>query len=241
MCITTQQLKDFISHNRLTKKTEEFAINLYFLIKGLKPSILWDFGKMNTDKLRCLGRLLGRDFLILEVANNDYFICLKTRLITTLKNSLLDPPLYVDVSEALEVPSEATSKVADLLAVMVKSVIEQIDTNISDNLLCISVEDHWNISSLFGILLGFPVVYYYDINAGNCLGNLDLTVWSVGCGQLCPISFSAPAFMEGLAMDRVVRWWTNMEGNNQWGVNCDIGELSIASKKSVVNMPVVVL
>ena len=47
--------------------------------------------------------------------------------------------------------------------------------------------------------------------------------------------------MEGVAMDRVVRWWTNMEGNNQWGVNCYIGELSIASKKSVVNMPVVVL
>ena len=240
MDYTLQQFYEFITSIRMTKRIEDFSMNLYFLKRGLKPSILWDFGKVNVEKLCGLKSLMGPDLLILDVASSDYFICLKSSLLKTLEKCLSNPPLFIDASEALEKPEEAGTDVSNLLIRMVQCVLEQIN-NQSDNFLSISVDKSWNLSSLFGILLGFPVVYYYDIIGDNCLGNLDLTVWSVGSGQVNPVSFSSPANMEGMMVDRVARWWGDMVGDKEWGADCQIGELNVCSKKTVVNMPVVVL
>jgi len=241
MEFTLQQLNEFVAKLRLTKRIEEFSMNLYFLKRGLKPSILWDFGKVNIVKLCSLKSLLGTDLLILEVDKNDYFICFKSSLLMTLKNCLLQPPLYIDASEALEKPEEARIEVTNILKEMVQCVLEQILKNHSDDFISVSVEQNWNLSSLFGILLGFPAVYYFDILGNNCLGNLNLSVWSVGAGQFTPVSFSTPVNMEGLMVDRVAGWWSDMVDDSEWGDDCQIGELDIFTNKTVVNMPVVVL
>ena len=241
MDLTLRQLNELIAKLRLTKRIEEFSMNLYFLKRGLKPSILWDFGKVNIDKLLSLKTLLGPDLIILEVAKQDYFICLRPRLLRTLKNCLIKPPLFIDASEALEKPEQARTELTITLNGMVQCVLDQILNNHSDDVISVSVEQTWNLSSLFGILLGFPAVYYFDILGNNCLGNLDLTVWSIGRGHVTPVSFSTPANMEAVVMERVAKWWSDMVGDSEWGENCLIGELDICSNKTVVNMPVVVL
>ena len=50
-----------------------------------------------------------------------------------------------------------------------------------------------NLTTMFGLLLCYPVVYYYDTNIeGNCLSNRDLTVFSMGYNKLWPSCFSVP-------------------------------------------------
>jgi len=240
MDLTLQEIKEFLLKFKLTKQIEKFSINLYFLSKGLKPSILWDFGTVNSTKLANLRTLFGTELLILELSG-DFFISFKSKLVRTLKECLINLPVFIDVSEDLETPIEASAAVRDMIVDMVECVVEQVDATREDAFLALSVEENWNLSSLFGILLGFPVVYYFDISGDNCLGNLDLTVWSVGVRQVGPISFSVPASMEGLVERRVMRWWEEMTGHKEWRRNIKIGELNILCQRLCVNMPVVTL
>ena len=58
---------------------------------------------------------------------------------------------------------------------MLKTTAKKLQSN-SDDVIDINLEQNWNGCSLFGILLGFPCVYYYDVESSdqNCLSHAQL-------------------------------------------------------------------
>jgi hypothetical protein len=59
---------------------------------------------------------------------------------------------------------------------MLKTTSKRLKSN-SDDVIDIKLESNWNGCSLFGILLGFPCVYYYEVfesNDQNCLSYAQL-------------------------------------------------------------------
>ena len=235
-----QGMKQFILKGKLTKRVDEFSIDLYFLTKGLKPTILWDFGKVDIEKLSSLRSLLGKDLVIVEVVC-DYFICFKSSLVTLLNNCLLNLPVLIDVSETLSAPVEAADDVRNMVTTMVESFLGQVTGQVDDSLHVIDIQQSWNLSTLFGLLLGFPVVYYFDPSGDNCLSNRDLTIWRVGSGHAWPVSFSVPTELEQVVENKVKQWWEQLGQSKEWSKDFHMGELVIVSKKCSVNMPVVVL
>ena len=179
MSLKLSEIRKCVGSLKLTKRVKDLTIDLYFLTCGLKPSILWDYGRTEPEKLARLGALLGGDLIILELGC-DHLISFKTRLVNLLNSYHLNPPSLIDVSENLANPVVADSEALDNTLLMVESVQNQIVATKDSVTVKIAVQECWNLSTLFGILLGFPVVYYYDTSAGNCLGNRDLAVWRVG-------------------------------------------------------------
>ena len=57
---------------------------------------------------------------------------------------------------------------------MLKNTAKKLQSN--NDVIDINLEPNWNGCSLFGILLGFPCVYYYDVEYSdqNCLSYAQL-------------------------------------------------------------------
>lgn len=238
-----KDLVDFLCKCKLSKRNNELAINLYFLCNGLKPSILWDFGSTNGKKLSCLKNILGQDLIILDVAGN-FIICYKSSIASTLNNYFSNPPLVIDVSQMKRSSTLAELHILGSIELIVNSVLKQLSTN-NELLINLEVEESWNLSTLFGVLLGFPVVYYFDPSHDNCLSNTDLTLWQVG-GRwrsltAWPVSFTAPADLGSVVEARVDKWWELVGGGIKWGEEQEMGDVRILSNKKIVNMPSVVM
>ena len=65
---------------------------------------------------------------------------------------------------------------------MIKDIVGQLDqirSNTKDSKIYQIIASHsdWNITTIFGILLDYPVVYWYEdnVNADTCLSCKDLT------------------------------------------------------------------
>ena len=91
MSLKLSELRKSVGSLKLSKRPNDLTIDLYFLTSGLKPSILWDYGSTEPEKLSSLGALLGGDLIIL-VLGCDYLISYKTRLETLLDNYHTQPP-----------------------------------------------------------------------------------------------------------------------------------------------------
>merc|ERR1712098_401425 len=77
----------------------------------------------------------------------------------------------------------------------------------------IDANSSWNLCTLFGFLLGFPVVYYFDVEMDlntNCLSNRDLIVYKVGVNNIYPISFSIPKILEPECKNAIDLWLQDM-------------------------------
>jgi len=238
-----QLIRSTVTKLKLTKRTNQLSCDLYFLLNGLKPSILWDFGRPDTDKLSGLQILFEQKLVILNLGE-DVLIGLRPTIECLLEQFHVNPPVILDISEHVEYPAEVNREVLDEVGRMVSGVYEQVKCESTVN-VNVTINDAWNLSTLFGIMLGFPVVYYFSGSGGNCLDNKDLAVWKVGGSwgtyQAWPVSFSVPVEWEKKLGDRVSRWWEVVGMCNEWGGNFQLGELLISSKKDVVNMPSVTL
>ena len=94
----------------------------------------------------------------------------------------------------------------------------------------INIGDDINVTTMFGLFLSYPVVYYYDSNLeGNCLSNTDLTVYKIGSNNLWPVSFSVPTKL--LPQTNIPKWLDNLRTS--------FSDLDIKSES--VNLPFVAM
>jgi len=226
------------------KKISELSIDLIFLINNLKPCILWDYDQADPNELLKLNELFGKDLIIL-VIGLDCVITFAERLKYLLNNFLASTPNFIDVSAALNSPQVVSYSKVKHVKEMVQSMLAQLNIKEHSSLLEVRLSEKWNLSTLFGILLGFPVVYYYDISGDNCLSNLSLNVWKVGCKwksiMVWPISFSVPCDVEESFQTEIENWWNRVSCLNKWGHPFQIGGLQIISESEIVSMSSVVL
>lgn len=153
--------------------------------RGYKPAYLWDANEPTERAIaECLRRCratcdgvvralrLGSDVLLCNVAET--------------RRRLADWRLgvkFVDVSANLRTPAVLTSApagVSDMLASL-EVVFEQMATLPPESDETVSVEGRsgvWNLCAAFGVLLGYPVVYWFGggADAANCLAMEELNV-----------------------------------------------------------------
>lgn len=199
--------------------------------RGYKPAYLWDASEpteraivecLRQCRAACDGVVralrLGSDVLLCNVADT--------------RRRLADWRLgvkFVDVSARLRCPAVLTSApagVGDMLASL-KEVLERMATSPAESLNETASEriscGVWNLCTAFGVLLGYPVVYWFDggADAGNCLALEELNVVRVRCARQgdLPVprtsaeqgdevySFSFPLRLSAELGPHVDAWW----------------------------------
>jgi len=186
-------------------KRKNIAANLCMLAAGRKPCVLWDFCAFQADIVSalCSECLEGETGVIFKL-EDDYFLCKKADLIRQLASSLDNPPVFIDI--AGHSPTMCSSDTVMLILDWVRNLLHAVEASLlayqtggqqkcqeSVPILALVSRPEWNLSTLFGVLLGYPVVYWFPkFQDQYCLSNGDLKVYSVELDGASVISFSVP-------------------------------------------------
>ncbi|XP_076450180.1 UPF0739 protein C1orf74 homolog [Babylonia areolata] len=233
---------------------------------GLKPALLLDFAVSTPT---CLPTLLtaltsaallsshltvvtiGVDVLIVNIASFS-------GLMDSCPKKPFSDVMYVDVSSGLDCPQLLSdSKSSGCLQGTRNSflsVLEELGSGSSVDVPLTGVEGSQrpNPSTLFGLFLGYPVVYYYDMSvdsADNCLSWVPLVNFVLkgrACGirerGQCPrehvvCSFTVPQALVEEAEGRVAAWFKD---KRDCALGCKLfDELDL--ERRVVQLPSVCL
>ena len=207
--LSLAEVEENVSRLRLSKKYKELSVNVFFLLRNLKPGLLWDFGKVDIQKLIGLKCLIS-DLLIL-VLGVDIFITSKTAIVESLTKMSDEPPYFINISQTLNQPKPASSDVVRDQTSFISFVLSLI-SEATEHVVTVEMKSEWNLCSVFGILLGFPVVYYSEQEDGNCLAGVDLALYKVRTALCSPTSFSVPADLESKAAVQISGWEKELEG-----------------------------
>jgi len=244
------------------KNISDISINLIALLVGLKPSVLWDFCSVDIEKLTFVLRnafeARTHELSVLEV-NGDLFVCELPSLVRHLRQCARNTRVVIDVSKN-QSPCLANSDVLNQVTEMTLNVLQQIEKlrelrSTSDQLDVdfstsgqLDVDFRWNVTTLYGLLLGFPVLYWFNHSESldNCLSFQDLQVHSLEVSSEefsgVPTSFSVPSSLAGDTNRAVLAWKEGLALNKKEGEPAVIQGLGIV-KTSVrtVNLPVVAM
>lgn len=145
-----------------------------------------------------------------------------------------DTVLVADASFSLPMPKFATDSVYMDMKEMLESVTKKLLMKGFTTEADCTVETckEWCIPSLFGLLIGYPVIYWLDTSDGNnCLSCVPLNVYKVTCmatdlkefelkGDSCSdlaikkhiiYSFSVPSNLENRCRSLVSNWFSNLQ------------------------------
>ncbi|XP_066217925.1 UPF0739 protein C1orf74 homolog [Saccopteryx leptura] len=222
--------------------------------RGLKPTLLYDCNSAGASELQSyLQELLGLGFLteglhILEIDGNS-LIVRPEHVCQYLEQVLLGTIVFVDVSSSQPHPSICSlDQLQDL-----KSLIGEIITHLQglqrDPPLAVSCSrlhsSDWNLCTVFGILLGYPVPYTFHLNQGddNCLALTPLRVftaqisWLLSQPPVLLYSFSVPESLLPALRDILNTWEKDLRARCR--TQDDFADLNISSE--IVTLPVVAL
>ncbi|KAK7479779.1 hypothetical protein BaRGS_00028959 [Batillaria attramentaria] len=226
---------------RLTGKWQHFMLDLLCVDYGLKPALLLDFAVADVSAVHSLLKALqdsnllqsrqlkilciGMDVL---VVNMNVF---RDRLLSDTCEEIFSQYCFVDVSANLEKP-EILSWDSDSLHPTRTCFLGLMDELQSEKETCsLSLDGDAvghlpNPSTLFGVLLDYPVVYWYDMSVEaqeNCLSMVPLTNFTLEAavtdrregadskgGQYkrhVIYSFSVPEAFAGLMLNMVDDWY----------------------------------
>uniref|UniRef100_A0A675B398 Uncharacterized protein n=1 Tax=Anopheles darlingi TaxID=43151 RepID=A0A675B398_ANODA len=195
-----------------SSKLREIAGQLYAINNGLKLGFLWDVGCLSRAQASLLldslkeANLIANTLVVLEIGGDlecDFGICDSFRFGSMQGNRTV----FIDVSASLakprlvlpEVNEHLHATIASLQTKMLsldrKGVPTQTIKWIVNTAIC--------RTTLYGVFIGYPVVYWYDITVSqeNCLSQVPLVVFQVKqtpqrTNASSPlISFSVPAHL----------------------------------------------
>ena len=185
-----KEIEEIVQRLKISRRWKELSLNLSFICKGIKPGLLWDLGKINVKMLLEL-RVILQDIFVLDFSG-DYFVSSRKCFNKHFQNLESNFPFVIDISNNLTEPRIATTETENKIRKDFRTLVSHINGS-DEDVIEIDVGDYSNVTTMFGLLLGYPVVYYYDTGIeGNCLSNRDLTVYKIGSQNLWPISFSVP-------------------------------------------------
>uniref|UniRef100_A0A8C9VFQ5 Zgc:112163 n=1 Tax=Scleropages formosus TaxID=113540 RepID=A0A8C9VFQ5_SCLFO len=189
---------------------------------GLKPALLYDTNCASPDQVRRYlcdlqeAEFVGRELHLLVI--DDSVLIVNQKLsIMRLEELLLNRTsvTVVDVGQhqvrptVVDLDSTGMDKVVQSILGNFRALAQssQFDAPLVRT-LDVQLFDGWNLCSLFGLLLGYPVTYWFDPrrDSTNCLGMVPLQVMRAsalcaavsGSDKCCLYSFSVP---EGLVSE----------------------------------------
>ncbi|CAH6789691.1 UPF0739 protein C1orf74 homolog [Phodopus roborovskii] len=222
--------------------------------RGLKPALLCDHTSAGAVALQSyLEELQGLGFLtvrlhILEIGENNLIVS-PEHASQHLEQVLLGTTALVDVSCSQSHPSVCSLDQLQDLQSVVTEIITHFQELRKDVSLGVSYSklhpSNWNLCTVFGILLGYPVSYTFHLNHrdGNCLAMTPLRVFTVQISWLSgqhPIllySFSVPESLFPALRNFLSTW--EKELRTRFRAQNDFGDLSISSE--LVTLPAVAL
>ncbi|XP_061583224.1 UPF0739 protein C1orf74 homolog [Cololabis saira] len=185
---------------------------------GLKPALLYDSNgacavqvQEYLNSLQSLG-LVSESLLTLDLNGNSLVINAGA-VRSNLKQVLGDDSVAViDVCHSLEKPI-----IIDIQRREVKSMIQDLQSLLqldsADKPVCLGEKcEEWNLCTVFGLLLGYPVTYWFDQTESfeNCLSMTPLLVIAASAtcaGHICHLySFSVPAGLQEEANCKLENW-----------------------------------
>ncbi|KAL3188712.1 hypothetical protein MRX96_022219 [Rhipicephalus microplus] len=198
--------------------------------RGYKPCYLWDVGEPTergvAECLRLCRADSGKDDVrAFKLGRNDVLVC---NVPETLQRLLDVAFVFIDVSAGLPAPTAPASPPEGVLAMLPslkRRLAEMAATppRCDDKLAYLEPDRAWNLCTVFGVLLGYPVVYWFEggADAGNCLAMEELNVVrvrsatsSAGRSEGVPsddvYSFSFPAALDGELRPHVDAWWQRL-------------------------------
>lgn len=180
---------------------------------GLKPSLLYDSNSARAEQVQQYlsslqsSQLVSKSLLTLDLNENTLIVNPAT--VTLNIEQLLhgDSVAVIDVCHSLEKPTISETPRRELKTVAQDVLLllrgcehlREAEKPLNAGDKC----EEWNLCTVFGLLLGYPVTYWFDQNKSfeNCLSMTPLSVttasatWQVkGVGHECRLfSFSVPA------------------------------------------------
>ncbi|XP_076615058.1 UPF0739 protein C1orf74 homolog [Chaetodon auriga] len=180
---------------------------------GLKPALLYDSNSASADQVQRYlsslqsSQLVSKSLLTLDL-NGNALVVNPVAVRSSVEQLFHDSSVAViDVCHSLEKPTitdplraELRSTTHDLLLLL--RGLEQLKEAEKPHYVGEKAEN-WNLCTVFGLLLGFPVTYWFDQTKSfeNCLAMTPLMVttasatWQADSAghRCCLYSFSVPA------------------------------------------------
>ncbi|XP_067913367.1 UPF0739 protein C1orf74 homolog [Heterodontus francisci] len=218
----------------------------------LKPTFLFDYSLAKAEQIQEYVQeiqkigLLSQDLHILSIEDNVLIINLN-KTIRHLERALQEngvPVIDVSVHRASPRLAEAcvTKQVKAHLDLILKHLKSQVVQRGRSESGLVSASEifssDWNLCTLFGFLLGFPVSYWFDFNKSfeNCLSMTELRVFSVSV--FCPriaknlkhqmYSFSVPEILY-LDLQSTIETW-NRDLQSDFSKQSNFSELRISTE-----------
>ncbi|ELT94917.1 hypothetical protein CAPTEDRAFT_192195 [Capitella teleta] len=212
------------------KRTQDIYSAVKNVQTGFKPSLIFDFGAVNEkdiEKFVCtLNQLKGNSYedvrnastLSVAVIGMDVMIWNVKELIeylSSLKSGNRKGPTFVDVSSRLNAPlvrDDMQSMLLEMCDLLLGSLQEGQKT------INLDITPSINVTSVFGLCLGYPVIYWYeDADANNCLSMVPLVVnkiYRLAEPQQCVYSFSYPQCLAEILQYDVDEWFHGVNDGN---------------------------
>ncbi|KAF1391733.1 hypothetical protein PFLUV_G00045150 [Perca fluviatilis] len=204
----------------------DLAVQVLALDLGLKPALLYDSNGAGADQVQQYlsslqsSQLVSKSLLTLDLNGNTLIINPLT-VRSNVEQLVHDNNVaFIDVCHSLEKPT-----IAGLLRGELKSMthdlqlllrgVEQLKEAEKPHYVGEKSEE-WNLCTAFGILLGFPVTYWFDQTKSfeNCLSMTPLMVttasatWQADTAghRCCLYSFSVPAVLLKAVQSNLENW-----------------------------------
>lgn len=187
---------------------------------GLKPALLYDTNSATSEQVQQYlsslqsSQLVSKSLLTLDLNGNTLIINPVTVRSNIEQARHNESMAVVDVCHSLEKPT-----LTDLLSGELKSVLEDLLlllTNTERPLYVGEECEEWNLCTVFGLLLGYPVTYWFNQTKSfeNCLSMTPLMVttaaasWQADAAahRCCLYSFSVPTVLLNETQSKVEDW-----------------------------------
>ena len=159
------------------RRKDDFLRALHFLLSKHKPAILFDFCSATADQLRSIVEEGGLREVVVVVKLVDDVVLLDKR-----HDFLSDyNPVFVDCSQRKGTPVLAGTNICERYLATFRNMLKVIkevgktQTVVNLDSLC---QDQC-LTTIFGMFLQYPYVYYTD-DHGNCLAGVQLILVELG-------------------------------------------------------------
>lgn len=207
-------IKSKKSFKKWSKSFKEISYQIHFVNLGIKRGFLWDFGVTIDSNLFNLFIL---ELVELEIISNSLKVVTLLDEVFLINYKMESPDfVFVDVTKNTE--PKIFEENSELI--WYKNCIHEDSGPISK----LIPPENSCIPTLIGILIGFPVIYWYDnkVSDENCLGNVVLNVYQARFEECLIMSFSIPEFLvfNSSTVKNFIEKWIN--DLNQVGLSVNV-------------------
>lgn len=219
------------------KRIDELYLDFKCIQCGIKPSLLFDYGVVDRSVLEeFVSELNGARgssqdgpskcmTLSVIAIGGDFLICNPEHFSSYLSHVVQNPDcaVFVNVSSKLDEPRLMCDRSETIVTELSNSLLCAAHNGGCPSMRTVEVSSTVNVTSLFGLSLGYPIIYWYDCldeNQGNCLdmiplvvNRVSLNVKSKGVSKHFVYSFSYPEKFEDCLKAHVEEWFAQLKSS----------------------------